>query len=162
FAEVLPQLLRDWTILLVPAKDGEPGPPVDVVGQFELNSERAVERPAIHESLDNALQFGLTAIGAVLSHQRGPDGPVLVERETTGQGTIRTLIGLKIWKPSYTVSPQRLVAGTSRRALAVNQEPSSGQQSRLRAFEQRYFSQGSQLAWLDAVALRKFLADRGD
>lgn len=165
FTDVLPQSLRDWTIGLVPAQESaSDDSPVDLVSQFSLESARDTGRPAIQDSVDNALQFGLTALGVMLSHQRGGRGEsaVIVERESTADGTIRTLSGLKAWKPSYAVTSQHLLGATNRRALPIRNDSTPDPKSRLTACEQRYFPKVSQLAWLDSVALRRLLGSRSD
>ena len=171
FEDVLPQVLRDWTIALVPVDAAVADlSPVDLVGRFSLkgNEKTASHHPSLEKSLDQALQFGMTLFGAMLSHQRGASGmgPVLVESESSAAGTTRTLNGLRPWTPTYTLTPQQLTAATSRRALTGGQtlphESTSARTSRLADCEKRYFRSTTQLVWVDSVRLRSVLEKRSD
>ena len=173
FEDVLPQVLRDWTISLVPMDAAVADlSPLEMVGRFSLkgNEKLASHHPSLETSLDQALQFGMTLFGAMLSHQRGAlgagTGPVLVESESSAAGTTRTLNGLRPWTPTYTLTPQQLTAATSRRALTSGQtlprESTSARTSRLADCEKRYFRSTTQLVWVDSARLRSVLEKRSD
>lgn len=169
--ETLPRILRDWTIVLAPAADStSETAPLNLVGQFSFDSEIAPagRTMAIQHSVDNALQFGFTFVAALLSHQRGhsDSAPILVETESIPSGVVRSLGGLTVWSPSYLVTSRQLTLATSRDALITSLGPVAGpesnRQSRLAACEQRYFQGTTQLAWLDAVAVRTLLNRQRD
>jgi hypothetical protein len=169
--EILPRILRDWTIVLAPATDSNSDTvPLSVVGQFLLDSEKATadQTMTVQPRVDNALQFGFTFVAALLSHQRGDSdsAPVLVETESIPAGIVRSLGGLPLWSPSYHVTSNQLTLATSRGALISHLSPTpkseSNRQSRLAACEQRYFQGTTQLAWLDAVAVRTLLNRQKD
>lgn len=170
FTEILPQVLRDWTIAAVSTEDAEPdAAPLEVVGQFAFNQEGTPtkEPTDIENSIDHALQFGMTFLGAAMSHQRGAAAdPILVKTETSANGTMRSLDGIKTWSPSYALAQHHLAVATSRKALLRSppllREPQSIEKSRLAAHEQRYFPSTTQLAWLDAARLRSVLEQRTD
>ncbi len=171
FDDVLPQVLRDWTIALVPVDAAVADlSPLDLVGRFSLkgNEKLASHHPSLETSLDHALQFGMTLFGAMLSHQRGASdaAPVLVESESSAVGTVRMLNGLRPWTPAFELTPQQLTVATSRRALASGQTPpnksTSARTSRLVACEKRYFRSTTQLVWVDSARLRSVLAKRSD
>jgi hypothetical protein len=171
FDDMLPQILRDWTVALVPADAAVADlSPLDVIGRFSLkgNEKLAAHHPPLEKSLDNAIQFGLTFLGAVLSHQRGASGtdPVLVETEASAAGTVRSLTGLRPWTPVCLLAPQQLTLATSRRALSNNRNPSPestpDRNSRLATCEKRYFRATTQLVWVDLARLRSLLTQQGD
>ena len=171
FEDVLPQVLRDWTIALVPVDAAVADlSPLDLVGRFSLkgNEKTASHHPSLEKSLDQALQFGVTLFGAMLSHQRGASdaAPVLVESEATTAGIVRSLNGLRPWTPAYVLTPQQLTVATSRRVLAGGQTPphesTSGRNVRLADCEKSYFRSTTQLVWFDSARLRSVLEKRSD
>lgn len=182
FDDVLPHVLRDWIIAVVPADSEGAGIPADLVARLSLDSTTAnsgdqtdlpkgppPETPADHDNLfksvDHGLQFGMTLLGAVLSHQH-PENPVLVEEHSTSVGTVRSYNQLGPWTPGYLVTSRQITLASSRKAVIQNSEPlprqTSAATSRLMTFEQRYFPTATQLVWLDTARLRDLLETRSD
>lgn len=171
FTEILPRAGRDWTIHVAPAGgDAAVESPVNLQGRFSLQGDAVGgdEVPAIDNSIDQTLQFGMTFIAAWLSHQRGAasDGPVIVESERSSAGQIRALKGIRNWSPGYLLSAQQLRVSTSRQELLatdpIPRDPEAGRKSRLADNARRYFGSTTQLAWIDAVRLRSLLAGQSD
>jgi hypothetical protein len=162
FTEILPRVLRDFTVSLVPASEVSTDlSPVDLVGDFSIGAD-----PSLSRNLDQALQFGMTLLSAALSHQRSAStGPVLVEAKSTQEGMERWISGIKNWSPASLVTAERLVLASSHQAIATR-SASKGQDviqtSRLAAHEKRYFHSTSQLVWIDLVQLRDVVTKRGD
>jgi len=169
FSDVVPLTLRDWTITLIATDDVSVGQsPVNLLGQFVLDGERTSAAVPIERSIDNGIQFAMTALGAMLSHQRGVnhDPLVMVETEVSRDSIMRSLVGIKTWSPAYRVSSSLLTVATSRAMLSVvpdvSVNPNVREKSRLSDFERRYFHSASQLAWLDATRLRDLLGRHRD
>lgn len=168
FSEIVPHLMRDWTLSLVETQDLSANQaPVNLLGQFAIDTGGPSTGATVDGSVDNGLQFGMTALGAVISHQRGAERePVVVETQTSRGSTIRALTGINTWSPAYRINSSVLVVATSRTLLAMVTDapniPSAPGKSRLADFESRYFDWATQLAWLDAVRLRSVLAQHRD
>ncbi len=162
FTEILPRVLRDWTVSLIPASEVSTDlSPVDLVGDFSIGAG-----PSLSRNLDQAIQFGMTLLSAALSHQREVSaGPVLVETQSTPDGIERWIRGIKNWSPASLVTSERLVLASSHQAMATR-GASKGEDamktSRLAAHEQQYFHSTSQLVWIDLVQLRDVVTRRGD
>lgn len=160
--EIVPRVLRDWTIALVPASEVSTGvSPVDLIGEFSLGDDTALSR-----NLDQAIQFGMTLLSATVSHQRGPSAKlVLVESRSTNGGIERWISGLENWSPACLASPERLILASCHQAIvarSASAAPDSAKASRLAVHENRYFRGTSQLLWIDSVRLRELLAQHGD
>lgn len=168
FQDIAPYLIRDWTISLVDTQAlSADQAPVNLLGKFAIDSGGPIEGVSVDGSVDNGLQFAMTALGAVISHQRGAElGPVVVETQTSRESTIRALVGIKTWSPAYRINSSVLVVATSRALLAMVPDapnmPSLPAKSRLAEFESRYFHWATQLVWLDAVRLRSVLMQQRD
>jgi hypothetical protein len=164
--DVLPRVLSNWTVALIPAAHPVAGgPPLDLTGRFEWPNDDATGNrlPALGRSLDQAALFGMTSFAAMTSHQRGSrdSTTVLVESESADDGTLRTLAGLKTWTPSILVTSSAALVATSRASLPSAPNESSAT-TRLSAFADRYFRSTSQLLWLDSTRLQQVLAVHGD
>lgn len=164
FTTVGPRLLRDWTVSLNAVDGAASGQsPLDVVGRFWLEGAGESGGIPVERTIDNGLQFGMTALAAMISHQRSTtDDPVIVESESTDSGVTRILKGLHGWSPGYEISSQQLLVATSRQALLDSRGPrSENSNARLATARKRYFPVATQLVWLDAVRLRAALSGHG-
>jgi hypothetical protein len=162
FTEILPQVLRDWTVSLVPASEvSTDHSPVDLVGDFSIDAD-----PSLAKNLDQAIHFGMTLLSAALSHQRDASaGPVLVETQSTQDGIERWISGIKNWSPASLMMSERLVLASSHQAIAIRTASKGNdaiKMSRLAAHERQYFHRTSQLIWIDLVQLREVVTKRGD
>lgn len=162
--EIVPRLLRDWTVAFVPASEVSTGvSPVDLIGDFSLGDD-----PALSRNLDQAIQFGMTLLSAMVSHQRVPTATaklVLVESLSTNGGLERWISGLENWSPACLASPERLILASCHQAIVTHSNsttPRTAKVSRLAAHESRYFRGTSQLLWIDSVQLRELLTQHGD
>ncbi len=169
FNDIVPHVMRDWTISLVDTQGlSADHAPVNVLGHFAIDAGGTDAGLPVDGSIDNGLQFAMTALGAVLSHQRGTnrDSVVMVESQTSRDSTIRALVGIKNWSPAYRINSSVLLVSTSRTLLSIVPDapitPSVPVKSRLADFEDRYFRSASQLAWLDAARLRSVLVQQRD
>lgn len=167
FNDIVPHMMRDWTLSLVDTQGlSVDQAPVNVLGQFAIDAGGLDGAQPVDGSIDNGLQFAMTALGAVLSHQRGPnrDSVVMVESQASRDSTIRALVGIKNWCPAYRISSSVLLVSTSRTLLSIVPDapigPSVLTKSRLADFEGRYFRSATQLAWLDAARLRSVLVQQ--
>lgn len=161
FSEILPQVLRDWTVSLVPVSEASTDrSPIDLVGEFSIGTD-----PSLSRNLDQALQFGMTLLSATLSHQRSAStGPVLVQTQSTQEGMERWIRGIKNWSPASLVTAERLVLSSSHQAIAAHgaSREEAIKASRLAAHEKHYFHRTTQLVWIDFVQLRDFITRRRD
>ena len=164
FADVLPKLLSDWTIVAVKTTDEQGKSPIQFAGRFALDSAGATGSPTLPGCVDNALNFGLTALGAVLSHQRGTtqEPAIFVRQDVTDSGTIRSLVGLTMWQPAYLVTSRQLLVASDKQVLASESVPAPDPDSHLVEFEKRYFDGSSQLVWLDMRSLHELLTQSSD
>jgi hypothetical protein len=166
FDEVLPRVLHDWTVAVVAPDDVTLGPP-NLTARFSLHDsfETGNSSPPFDQSVDHALEFGLSSLAAMLSHQRGATTktPVVVESHTTAASVVRSLNGIKIWTPAYEVSSTELIGASSRETLGVWQSTEKRPvNARLASLQRRHFHKTSQLIWLDARRLEALLKLRGD
>lgn len=162
FLDVLPIVLRDWTVSLNVADPESPGEaPLNVLGRFHLAPDEANQSPAT-EALDQALQFGMTLLAATVSHQRGIDAvPVIVNSNRSETGVTRVLEGMPPWSHGYQLTPKQLFVSTSSSVLAQQRdEIGAGNSRRFERNSQRYFDKASQLAWLDSVQLCRVIGQQ--
>ncbi|HEY4259336.1 MAG TPA: hypothetical protein VGM98_04225 [Schlesneria sp.] len=162
FTEILPRVLRDWTVSLIPAFEVSTDlSPVDLVGDFSIGAD-----PSLSMNLDQAIQFGMTLLSAALSHQRKvSSGPVLVKAKPTQDGVERWISGIKNLSPASLATTERLVLASSHQAIATrgaSEGADAIKTSRLAAHEKQYFHGTSQLVWIDLVQLRNVVTKRGD
>ena len=171
FDDVLPAVLSDVTIHASAQQDVAAGvAPFELLGSLmwrsSVKAASSAEPPALMNSLDNALQFGLNVLAGYLAHEL-PESNVIVGSETSGETTIRWLKGLAPWEPAYGLVAQRLIVASSRASLSRGlglaasnvAEPRS---SRLAKHEQRFFPTMTQLVWLDSVQTREALTKHSD
>lgn len=171
FDDVLPAVLSDVTIHASAQQDVAAGvAPFELLGSLmwrsSVKAASSAEPPALMNSLDNALQFGLNVLAGYLAHEL-PESNVIVGSETSGETTIRWLKGLAPWEPAYGLVAQRLIVASSRASLSRGlglaasnvAEPRS---SRLAKHEPRFFPTMTQLVWLDSVQTREALTKHSD
>ncbi|MFO1040574.1 MAG: hypothetical protein U0941_02260 [Planctomycetaceae bacterium] len=160
FTEILPTALRDWTVTLLASDVGtSSNPPLNLIGRFSLSSR---QQKSSAEELDQALQFGMSLLAVSISSQRGPAGPsVFLQTRRTDSGTVSVIEGMQPWTHGYRLAAGQLTVSTAESLLKEEQADSVTKTGdRLAMNSQRYFSNASQLAWLDAVRLRQVISQR--
>ncbi len=171
FDDVLPAVLSDVTIQASAQQNVAAGvAPFELLGSLTWRSSvkaaSSTEPPALMNSLDNALQFGLNVLAGYLAHEL-PESNVIVGSETSGETTIRWLNGLVPWEPAYGIVAHRLIVASSRASLSrglglAALSVAEPRPARLAKHEQRFFPTMTQLVWLDSAQTREALTKHSD